>query len=69
LDNPSFFQLSRSAPGAIQPVDGGLGRLLVGFQKSRGQIQPSGQGARRTQALETVDQLVAILAPADHQRR
>ena len=69
LDNPGFFQLARSPPGAIQPVDGRLGRALVRLHQARGKVGEAGEGARRTQPFETVDQLIAIFTLTDHHRR
>jgi hypothetical protein len=58
-----------TAPGAIQPVDGGFRRALIGLHEPRRQTRDLRQTAYGTQAFETVDQFVALLAPAHDDRR
>ena len=69
LNDPGFFQFPRAAAGAIQPVDGGLRRPLVGLHEPGRQMLDLRQAAHRAQAFETVDQFVALLAAAHHHRR
>jgi hypothetical protein len=68
LDNPGVFQLSCPAAGAIQPVDSCLGGALIGLQQPGGEMREVRQAACRAQALESIDQFVAFLAPAHHHR-
>jgi hypothetical protein len=55
--------------GAVQPVDGRLGGALVGLQQPGRKMGEVRQRACGTQTLESIDQFVAVLAPAHHHRR
>src|ERR1019366_1131127 len=64
LDDPGFFQFPSAAPSAIQPVDGRLRLTLIGLHEPRRQTRDLRQSAYGAQTFETVDQFVAVLAPA-----
>ena len=69
VNDPRFFQFARAATGAVEPVDGGFRRPLVGLQQTSRKILHLDQTARRSETLETVDQFVTLLAQAHHHRR
>ena len=62
------LQLARAPAGAIEPIDGRLGRALIGLQKSGRQMGDVCR-ARRAQPLEPIDEFIALLALAHHHGR
>ena len=69
VNDPSFFQFARAAADAIESVNGGFHRALVSFHQTGRKMIELCQTARRSQTLESVDQLIALPATAYHHRR
>ena len=68
MDDPGLFPLLGATAGLIEREDGGLGRALVGLEQPRAdglQSERPGGG----QPLETVEDLVRLLAETDDQGR
>jgi hypothetical protein len=61
LNDPRFFQFPRTAAGAIEAVDGGFHRPLVGFHQPRREKIDLSQMARRAETFESIDQLIAFV--------
>ena len=69
MNDPRFFQFPRAAAGAIEAVDGGFHRPLVGFHQPGRENIDLRQTTRRGETLEPIDQLIAPLATAHHHGR
>ncbi len=68
LHDPGFFQFLRRAADEVQPIDGGLGLLLVDLQTAGRERREAAQRAGRSQAFETVDQHVRLVELANDDR-
>lgn len=66
MDDPRFFEFPGPASGAVQSIDGGLDRSLVGFHEPRRKVVEMDQALGRTEAFEPIDQFITILAAAHH---
>ena len=64
VDDPGFFPLLRATAGLVEPVDGRLGHTLIGLQQP-GTEGLQAEGPRGGEALETVEDLVRLLAETD----
>ena len=64
MDDPGFFPLLGATAGLVEPVDGRLGQTLVGLQEP-GTEGLQAEGPRGGETLETVEDLVRLLAEAD----
>ena len=64
MDDPGFFPLLSATAGLVEPVDGRLGHALVGLQQPRAEGLQA-EGPRGGEPLETVEDLVRLLAEAD----
>jgi hypothetical protein len=60
VNDPRLFQFPRAASGAIEAVDGGFHRALVGFHQPRRKTIDLRQTPRRSQPLESVDEFVTL---------
>ena len=68
LHDPRFLQLARMPTRPVEPEDRRLRRTLVGFDQTHAQRRPGDRHGGRV-ALETVEQLGAIVPPARRHRR
>ena len=64
VDDPGFFPLLRATAGLVEPVDGRLGHTLISLHQP-GTEGLQAEGPRGGEPLETVEDLVRLLAEAD----
>ena len=65
----AFFQFPRAPTGAIESVNGGFYGVLVRFHQPRRKMIDLRQTACRSEALESIDQFIPLVAAAHHHRR
>jgi hypothetical protein len=66
VDDPGFFPVAWPPASAVEAVQGGLGRPLVGIEEANAQGRQA-EDARLRQAFEAVENLRRLLAEAGHQ--